>query len=154
MSNDTWKRVELAIARLLDVEPANFYGKIERIPVSGRQRGYAADISHPWWSIELKHRREIPKWIYVLADPTVKYKFYNLNNIRIFKLGYLINTAPSQDHKTMETIAIAKELPLWITEAVDQARKARSREHEGCVVILHEHRMEYNDSLVLLFDED
>ena len=50
----TWKNVERQIAKLLGGE---------RIPVSGRQRGYAADISHNVFSIEVKHRQELPGWI-------------------------------------------------------------------------------------------
>jgi len=50
----TWKAVERAIARLLG-------GR--RVPVSGRQRGDAPDIEHPFFSLEVKHRKELPDWI-------------------------------------------------------------------------------------------
>jgi len=35
----------------------------ERVPVSGRARGYAPDIKHPWLSIEVKLRMRVPAWI-------------------------------------------------------------------------------------------
>ena len=50
----TWKAVERAIAKLLG-------GR--RVPVSGRQRGDAADIEHPFFSVEVKHREGLPDWI-------------------------------------------------------------------------------------------
>jgi hypothetical protein len=50
----TWKAVERAIARLLG-------GR--RVPVSGRQRGDAPDIEHPFFSLEVKHRESLPDWI-------------------------------------------------------------------------------------------
>lgn len=50
----TWKNVEREVAARLGGE---------RIPVSGRQRGDAPDISHDWLSIEVKHRKSaVPKW--------------------------------------------------------------------------------------------
>jgi len=51
----TWKSVERAIANLLGGE---------RVPVTGRQRGSAPDISHPVLSLEVKHRKTLPAWLY------------------------------------------------------------------------------------------
>lgn len=50
----TWKEVERQIARLLGGE---------RVPVTGRQRGSAPDIKHPWLSLEVKHRKTLPSWL-------------------------------------------------------------------------------------------
>lgn len=55
----TWKMVERQIARLLGGEEKG----CSRVPVSGRQRGSAPDVSHPWLSIEVKHRKSIPEWL-------------------------------------------------------------------------------------------
>lgn len=49
-----WKQAERRIASMLGGE---------RIPVSGRQRGYAPDILHPRLSVEVKSRSKLPDWI-------------------------------------------------------------------------------------------
>jgi len=54
MSERAWKRTEREIAGILG-------GK--RVPVSGRARGDAPDIRHPWLSIEVKSRKTLPAWI-------------------------------------------------------------------------------------------
>jgi hypothetical protein len=54
MADKTWKANERAIAGILDGQ---------RMPVSGRARGSAPDVAHPWLSIECKHRRSLPGWI-------------------------------------------------------------------------------------------
>ena len=50
----TWKDCERRIAQILGGE---------RVPVTGRQRGDAPDISHPWLSLEVKHRKALPGWL-------------------------------------------------------------------------------------------
>ena len=50
----TWKHVERQIAAILGGE---------RVPVTGRQRGSAPDIEHPWLSLEVKHRKALPAWM-------------------------------------------------------------------------------------------
>ena len=54
MNRRSWKRSESRIAGLLG-------GK--RVPVSGRGRGDAPDVAHPWLSVEVKSRTIIPKWL-------------------------------------------------------------------------------------------
>ncbi len=54
MSDRSWKRSERAVAAILG-------GR--RVPITGRQRGDAPDVAHPWLSIECKHRRALPAWI-------------------------------------------------------------------------------------------
>lgn len=51
----TWKSVERAIAAYLGGQ---------RVPITGRIRGSAPDVAHDWLSIEVKHRRELPAWLY------------------------------------------------------------------------------------------
>jgi len=54
MSDVVWKAVERKLATLLSGQ---------RVPVSGRARGYAPDISHDWLSIEVKSRKTLPSWL-------------------------------------------------------------------------------------------
>ncbi len=54
MSEARWKRAERTIADRL-------HG--QRVPVSGRGRGDAPDIRHPWLSIEVKTRKALPAWL-------------------------------------------------------------------------------------------
>ena len=54
MADKAWKSFERRVAKLIGGE---------RIPVSGRQRGYAADIAHPWLGVECKYRRKLPEWM-------------------------------------------------------------------------------------------
>ncbi len=63
MSRATWKATERTIAGRLG-------GK--RVPVSGRERGYAPDIAHDTLSIEVKHRKELPAWLRDAMDQAVK----------------------------------------------------------------------------------
>ena len=49
-----WKQAERRVARLLGGW---------RVPVTGRQRGDAPDISHDRFSIEVKSRRKLPAWL-------------------------------------------------------------------------------------------
>ena len=49
-----WKAVERSVAEKLGGE---------RVPVTGRQRGSAPDVSHGTLSIEVKDRKALPKWI-------------------------------------------------------------------------------------------
>lgn len=55
MSDKTWKSAERKIAALLGGE---------RVPVTGRQRGSAPDIQHDVFSIEVKHRAQLPDWLF------------------------------------------------------------------------------------------
>jgi hypothetical protein len=43
-----WKSLELRLARRLGGE---------RVPVTGRTRGWAPDIKHPWLALEVKSRK-------------------------------------------------------------------------------------------------
>ena len=49
-----WKACERKIAALLGGE---------RVPVSGRGRGYSPDIRHERLSIEVKSRKKLPAWV-------------------------------------------------------------------------------------------
>ena len=54
MAERAWKRTERAIASILG-------GR--RVPITGRARGDAPDVAHPWLSIEVKSRRSLPAWL-------------------------------------------------------------------------------------------
>ncbi|GAP05911.1 hypothetical protein ATHL_00752 [Anaerolinea thermolimosa] len=60
--NSTWKATERAIARRLG-------GK--RVPITGRARGSAPDVAHTWLSIEVKHRKRLPRWLADAIDQAV-----------------------------------------------------------------------------------
>jgi hypothetical protein len=49
-----WKSCERRVAALVGGE---------RVPVSGRERGYSPDIQHERLSIEVKSRKKLPAWI-------------------------------------------------------------------------------------------
>ena len=52
---ERWKRCERRIASYIGGE---------RVPVTGRQRGSAPDIEHPWLAVEVKYREAgIPQWV-------------------------------------------------------------------------------------------
>jgi len=55
MADKKWKQTERKLAKLIGGE---------RIPVSGRQRGFSADIQHANFSIEVKERMTLPVWLH------------------------------------------------------------------------------------------
>ena len=61
--NKTWKSAERKIAELLG-------GK--RVPVTGRQRGDAPDIEHPFFSVEVKHWQTLPNWLHEAMEQAEK----------------------------------------------------------------------------------
>lgn len=93
-----WKNVERKIAKQMGGE---------RVPITGRSRGSAPDIDHNKYSIEVKHRKELPEWIKDAMDqaeqsntdglkvPIVilheKYSKYE-NSFVIIKLKDLLNS--------------------------------------------------------------
>ncbi len=59
MPDTRWKATERRIAALLG-------GR--RVPVSGRGRGDAPDIDHPWLALEIKDRATLPAWLLDALD--------------------------------------------------------------------------------------
>lgn len=59
MRSSTWKHAELRIAAILG-------GR--RVPITGRARGDQPDIEHAYLSLEVKHRKGIPKWLLTALD--------------------------------------------------------------------------------------
>ncbi|MEJ5225350.1 MAG: hypothetical protein WHV44_12910 [Anaerolineales bacterium] len=59
MGDKAWKRTERTIAARLNGQ---------RVPITGRARGSAPDIAHPWLSIEVKHRKRLPLWLLEALD--------------------------------------------------------------------------------------
>ena len=49
-----WKACERRVAKYIGGT---------RVPITGRQRGDAPDIEHPWLSVEVKYRKTRPEWI-------------------------------------------------------------------------------------------
>lgn len=83
MADKTWKAVERRIAK---------YGCGERVPVTGRQRGSAPDIT--WagdlWSFEVKHRKSVPAWIHDAMDQAEKSATENTPVVVLHENGQLI----------------------------------------------------------------
>ena len=63
MSRTAWKDAERELARRLGGE---------RVPVTGRVRGWAPDIDHPLWALEVKTRRTMPVLLAGAMDQAVK----------------------------------------------------------------------------------
>lgn len=59
MGDKRWKATERKVAALLGGRP---------VPVSGRGRGDAPDVAHPWLSIECKDRATLPLWLLDALD--------------------------------------------------------------------------------------
>jgi hypothetical protein len=59
MTARRWKNTERKIAAILG-------GR--RVPVSGRGRGDAPDIAHPWLALEVKDRATLPLWLLDALD--------------------------------------------------------------------------------------
>lgn len=62
-----WKRDESEIARLLGGE---------RVPVTGRQRGYRPDVDHPWLAVEVKSFMSLPQRVADAMDQAEKAAAY------------------------------------------------------------------------------
>jgi len=58
-----WKPTERALAALLGGE---------RVPVSGRTRGWAPDVDHEWLAIECKSRKRMPLLLATAMDQAEK----------------------------------------------------------------------------------
>jgi hypothetical protein len=58
-----WKPAERALAKLLGGE---------RVPVTGRARGWAPDIKHPWLALEVKTRKRMPLLLATAIDQAEK----------------------------------------------------------------------------------
>ena len=63
MSRLSWKAAELKLARMLNGE---------RVPVTGRVRGYAPDIEHQHLALEVKTRKRMPALLADGMDQAVK----------------------------------------------------------------------------------
>jgi hypothetical protein len=59
MPDRAWKQTERRTAAILG-------GR--RVPTTGRQRGDAPDVEHPWLSVECKHRKRLPAWLLDAMD--------------------------------------------------------------------------------------
>lgn len=55
MTDKLWKAIERKVA--------DFFGGT-RVPITGRQRGSAPDVSHVLFSFEIKHRKLLPGWLF------------------------------------------------------------------------------------------
>lgn len=63
MVDKLWKTIERGVAA---------YVGGTRVPITGRIRGSAPDVEHPWLAIEIKHRQSLPNWIRDAMDQAEK----------------------------------------------------------------------------------
>lgn len=66
MADKSWKRAEREVARLLTrtCPACGHVTQPRRVPVTGRNRGDAPDVTDPDLSIEVKHRKSLPDWLH------------------------------------------------------------------------------------------
>lgn len=157
----TWKRVERAIAAAVGGE---------RVPVTGRQRGSAPDVSHASLAIEVKHRKKLPNVFGELltAAETLGYDLVTYNDIgsgtrlvltRLGTFSGLLSSTPNAYAATMQVRANKDfALPALVKEAFHQASASAGQMRDGkfyCpAVFLHQDKMKIDDTFVLFFEDD
>jgi Holliday junction resolvase len=97
-----WKPVERELARILGGE---------RVPVSGRTRGYAPDIEHPWLALEIKSRKNLPLFLANGMDQAEKAAAWAKRRQDKDKLPCLIS---HQDGRHYDNAVISFRLKDWL----------------------------------------
>lgn len=153
-----WKNVEKAIAKL-------FGGK--RVGVTGLN---TEDVEHDIFSIEVKHRLAIPKWLMdfveqaekecdsdklslvIIHGKNMKYE----DNLAIIRVGELIKLI-SELNREYDIFNIRikrhKIIPHWLMDFIIQA-EANSNKDKLPLVVFHGKNMKYEDSLGILRVKD
>ena len=98
MTNKIWKATERMIAKRLG-------GR--RVPITGRTRGSAPDVEHDWLSIEVKHRRVVPKWLRNAMDQACK------SNLTGTKLPVSIIHEHGTNHDTDLVVMHLRDFEEW-----------------------------------------
>lgn len=158
----TWKNVEKAIAKKLrlyweHIWLAEFPG-IDRVPITGRNRGSAPDIAHPVFSIEVKHRAKLPKWLKDDFDRFTECSIWSALGVGVYacRLDGLKNVSDmgamiGAKWNNTEPFTLTKRLPDEFRDAFMQAAASDVKTEEKIgLVILHEKGMKYDDCLVFL----
>ena len=148
MKTSTWKAVERKVASFLQEKwHGDSASMIARVPVTGRGRGSAPDIMHPWYSIEVKHRQKLPVWLKKQVDESHFMRSVKSNP------GVLIGPLRKIGEGPVGTFEIERQLPKEFVEAMDQAVASMQDGHEECLIVLHEHRMKIEDSIAIVLQE-
>lgn len=156
MSEKNWKLAERRIAKFLG-------DGAKRIPVTGRNRGDAPDISHPFLSIEHKYRQDFPNWLETLAGQKGKDKSVLIDGFVVTKLEHFMEFVSAAKARAEDALSVLfdadypnkldKEMPDWIMDAVDQAIKSK-RGTQCPVVIISRAGRTCNRSILLVDRED
>lgn len=109
----TWKAVERGIAGVIGGE---------RVPVTGRARGSAPDVSHPTWSIEIKHRNALPDWIHDAMDQAE-------SSAKTGQLPIVILHQKGQRHKDSFVVVRLGEFQDWYGLDLADAEKECQEEY-------------------------
>lgn len=99
-----WKTVEREVARWIGAE---------RVPVSGRARGYAPDAEHPWLAPEIKLFAEYPVRIAKAMDQAVKAAQFILLRRGIKRLPVVIIHASNHDYGNSLLVMRLKDAEEW-----------------------------------------
>ena len=156
MRTNNWKNIERSIAKLIDGD---------RVPVSGRQRGSAPDIAHPLLSVEVKHRKSLPKNLTLILEAAemlgrdgvvfpVGELDYQMRRLSSFIT--LSEQSKFQYGTSITYCAVQVQLPALVKDAFDQAIQsaAQMKTKHFPVVFLHGDRMKVTDTIVIMEDSD
>lgn len=99
-----WKAVERKIAEILGGE---------RVPVSGRTRGWAPDILHPLYALEVKSRLRIPALLVEGMDQAVKAAEWAWKREGVKKLPVLIIHKDGTAYDNSLVVIRLKDIQEW-----------------------------------------
>jgi hypothetical protein len=86
----TWKKSELAIAKLLGGQ---------RVPITGRARGNVPDVAHPWLAIEVKSMKNLPSRVLTAMDQAEKSARFERDKFGLRKLPVAVLHSDFHDHR-------------------------------------------------------
>jgi Holliday junction resolvase len=99
-----WKPVERKLAAML--------GGV-RVPVSGRQRGYAPDIEHPWLALEVKSRKRMPVFLREAMDQAVKARDWHQRLHASSKMPMVVIHADDTHYDNSMVVVRLKDAREW-----------------------------------------
>lgn len=106
----TWKASELAIARLMGGE---------RVPVTGRVRGWAPDVEHSWLAIEVKSwAAGMPRRVVNAMDQAIKAAEWAKRKGKGDRLPIAIIHQDRQDHLNDLVVLRLRDFREWFGDAV------------------------------------
>lgn len=104
MSRKSWKKAELELARRLGGE---------RVPVSGRTRGWAPDIAHPRYALEVKTRVALANYLEDGMDQAVKSADWVKRREGVDKLPVLVIHKDGQHFDNAYVVVRLRDAREW-----------------------------------------